>query len=407
VRRVVRPAGQAVEVRVACELAGNALEQVGRVLAVVVGEGDEVRLETGQGDVARTRETAGSAQALDPKRGLKLREAIVIVLIDEQHAEVLVRLAVQRCEQSVQLGHAVDRGDDKVESHGRTLTLVPLVSVLMSVHNDDAFVAAAIESVLRQTLSDLELIVVDDASTDETPVRLDVFTDRRIVRVRNQEKLGLAASLNLALDRAQGEYVARLDADDVAFPHRLERQVAEIGDAGILGTAVHDLDAAGRQGRFHRNPVGPRAVRWHALFSSPFFHPTVLLAREPLEAHGLRYDPAYLESEDYDLWTRLLQHVDGANLAEALVAKRVHASQASARRRDMQESFQRQVALREIEQVAPGVDRERAWRVGARKRGGSRPEFLRLLAVFQREHGRDREVLSMAARAVLSPRRRS
>jgi hypothetical protein len=284
---------------------------------------------------------------------------------------------------------------------------MPLVSVLLSVHNDEAFVSAAIESVLQQTVKDLELIVVDDASTDETPARLASFDDPRLVVVRNDEQLGLATSLNLGLDRAHGRYVARLDADDVAYPNRLELQLARIGDAGILGTAIHDLDSDGRPGRVHRNPLGARAVRWHSLFSSPFFHPTVLVERETLEANGLRYDPAYLESEDYDLWTRLLEHADGANLGEPLVGKRVHPAQASLRRGELQTSFQRQIALREIGRIAPELDAERAWRVGARKRGGSRREFLRLLAAFQREHGRDREVLVLAARAVLSPRRRS
>ena len=271
---------------------------------------------------------------------------------------------------------------------------MPLVSVLLAVHNDDAFVAAAIESVFRQTVSDLELIVIDDASTDETPARLAALDDPRLVVVRNDEQLGLATSLNLGLDRAQGRYVARLDADDVAFPNRLELQLARIDDLGILGTAVLDLDAAGRPGTLHRNPLGPRAVRWHSLFSSPFFHPTVLFAREALEANGLRYDPSYLESEDYDLWTRLLAHVEGANLAEPLVAKRVHAGQASLRRGDLQQSFQRRIALREIARVAPELsaeETERAW-------AGEGDAYLRLLSAFERTHGVDDEVRDIVAR---------
>ena len=282
---------------------------------------------------------------------------------------------------------------------------MPLVSVLLAVHNDDRFISEAIESVLRQTISDLELIVVDDASTDETPARLAAADDPRLFVLRNDEQLGLAASLNRGLERAQGRYVARLDADDVAFPQRLERQLGHMEGVAILGTAVVDLDADGRHGATHRNPLGRRAVRWHSLFSSPFFHPTVLVDRAALGE--LRYETAFAESEDYDLWTRVLANSDGANLAEPLVAKRVHSQQASRRRAAVQESFQRQVALREIARIAPGVDAEPAWRVGARKRGGSRRQFLRLLAAFQARHGRDPEVLNLAARALLSPRRRS
>jgi glycosyltransferase involved in cell wall biosynthesis len=282
---------------------------------------------------------------------------------------------------------------------------VPLVSVLLAVHNDDRFISAAIESVLQQTISDLELIVVDDASTDATAARLAAADDLRLTVLRNDEQLGLAASLNRGLESAQGRYVARLDADDIAFPHRLERQLEHVDGVAILGTAVVDLDADGRRGATHRNPLGRRAVRWHSLFSSPFFHPTVLVDRAALGE--LRYDTAFAESEDYDLWTRLLANTEGANLAEPLVGKRTHARQASQRRAALQESFQRQVALREIARLAPGADAELAWRVGARKRGGSRRQFVRLLAAFQRQHGRDREVTSLAARALLSPRRRS
>jgi hypothetical protein len=90
-----------------------------------------------------------------------------------------------------------------------------------------------------------------------------------------------------------------------------------VDGVAILGTAVVDLDVDGRRGATHRNPLGRRAVRWHSLFSSPFFHPTVLVDRAALGE--LRYDTAFAESEDYDLWTRLLANREGANLAEPLV----------------------------------------------------------------------------------------
>jgi glycosyltransferase involved in cell wall biosynthesis len=321
-----------------------------------------------------------------------------------------VRLGVERCQQTVERVDPVDRRDDKVESHGRTLTPVPLVSVLMSVHNDARFVGEAIESVLAQTLRDLELIVVDDASTDTTPDVLGGYSDPRLKLVRNDDQLGLAASLNDGLRLAQGRYVARLDADDVAVPERLARQVKALRDhIAIVGCAVVDLDEAGRRGTTHVMPRGARALRWHALFSSPFFHPTVLLDREVLEAHGLRYDPAFPESEDYDLWTRLFEFADGDNLPEPLVLKRVHAGQASQRRGELQSSLQREVALREIRRLAPEVDGGLAWPIGARKRArfGARREFLRLLRGFERKHGRDADVRRAAFRALIGPRRRT
>jgi glycosyltransferase involved in cell wall biosynthesis len=246
----------------------------------------------------------------------------------------------------------------------------PLVSVLLAVSNGERYLRAALDSVLRQTVSDFELLVVDDGSTDATPTILDDIADTRLRVLRNEERNGLAASLNLGLDEARARYVARLDADDIAFPHRLERQLEHMEShrsTAIVGSAVMELDASGRPGRLHPMPSGPVAVRWSALFSSPFFHPSVLVDRDVLETHELRYDPEYPESEDYDLWSRLLRLVDGDNLTDPLVLYRVHASQASQARRDLQREYQRRVALREIGRVAPGLDPERAelaWRVG-------------------------------------------
>ena len=238
---------------------------------------------------------------------------------------------------------------------------MPYVSVLLAVHNDADFLAEAVESVLRQTMTDLELLVVDDASTDETAVILSGVSDPRLRVLRNERRLGLAASLNLGIGAAGGRYLARLDADDVALPRRLEYQLARIAEPdqpAILGSAVLDIDRTGEPGTLHRNPSGPRGIRWHALFGSPFFHPTVVIDRERVEPSWLRYDPSFLESEDYDLWTRLLLSLDGANLTQPLVLKRVHGGQASVRRGELQSSFQRQVALREIARVASDLTAE-------------------------------------------------
>jgi glycosyltransferase involved in cell wall biosynthesis len=247
----------------------------------------------------------------------------------------------------------------------------PLVSVVLAAHDSSAYLGAAVDSILRQTVSELELLVVDDASTDRTPDLLAAVDDARLVVLRNDERLGLARSLNRALERPRGAYVARIDADDVALPRRLERQLRAMrspGRVGIVGSGVVELDAGGRPGRVHLMPVTDVEVRWHLLFGSPFFHPSVLLDRGLLERAALRYDPAFEESEDYDLWSRLLEHAEGVNVPDVLVGYRVHPGQATKRRRDVQRDFQRRVALREIGRVAPdleGRDAELAWRLGS------------------------------------------
>ncbi len=243
--------------------------------------------------------------------------------------------------------------------------------MLLAVRDGEQYVASAISSLLRQTLSDLEVIVVDDGSQDGTPAILRRIRDPRLRVHRHDRPLGLAASLNEALERSSGRYVARLDADDVALPHRLERQLAWFRSrpgAAVVGSGVAELLPGGRIGRLHQMPGTPALARWHALFSSPFFHPTVVVDRAVLDRHGLRYDPGFQESEDYDLFARLLSVADGGNVREPLVLYRRHPDQASERRRELQRACQRRVALRQIASLHPGLGERRgelAFRLGA------------------------------------------
>ena len=276
---------------------------------------------------------------------------------------------------------------------------VPLVTVLLAVHDGERYLRTAIASVLGQTVAELELVVVDDASADRTPEILEAVDDARLRVLRNDEQLGLAASLNRGFDVARGAYVARIDADDVAMPRRLEHQLARMQSAprvAVVGSAAMELHAEGRLGAVHTMPSGPADVRWAALFSSPFLHPSVLVERAVLDRHGLRYDEEFAESEDYELWSRLLDVADGDNLLDPLVLYRVHSDQASQRRRALQREFQRRVALGAIARVAPELspgDQELAWRIGVAdpiapaKASEAVGAFLELVNAFERRAG--------------------
>ena len=234
-------------------------------------------------------------------------------------------------------------------------TAAPLVSVLVAVRDGEPFTRIALESVLRQTVADLELIVVDDASTDATAETLAAIGDPRVRVLRNDEQLGLAGSLNRALDEARGTYVARMDADDAAFPEWLDRCLTLLDSRvglGLVGSGVLDIARDGIPGAVHLHDAGRAATRWRALFSAPVFHDTVVLKRAVLEDNGLRYDASYGESEDYDLWTRLLEHADGDVVEEPLVLHRLHPQQASRRRGDLQQSLAEEISLRQIAALA-------------------------------------------------------
>ena len=239
----------------------------------------------------------------------------------------------------------------------------PLVSVLVAVANGDRYVRQAVESVLRQRVTDLELLVVDDGSTDGTPEILEAIEDARLRVLRHDERRGLAGSLNRGLDEARGRYLARMDADDVALPDWLARSravLARSAKVGFVGSGVLDIDEAGLPGRLHVHERGLASMRWRALFSAPVFHDTVVVERELLERNGLRYDTAFGESEDYDLWTRLLEVTEGDAVEAALVLHRLHAGQASRLRGGLQRSLALEISLREIAALVPSLPPEQA-----------------------------------------------
>ncbi len=205
----------------------------------------------------------------------------------------------------------------------------------MAVHNGRPFLAQALESILAQDLPDLEFIVVDDGSSDGSGRIIQHYAgrDRRVIPLRNPGRRGLPASLNRALARARGRFLARQDADDISLAGRLRAQrdfLLDHPEVVLLGTAVIPVDRAGRVlGPVRAQPAGDLAIRWKMLLSNAFFHPTVMLRRRALERAGGGYDPSLSYAQDYELWSRLLRVGRGANLARPLVRLRLHAGQGS------------------------------------------------------------------------------
>jgi len=200
----------------------------------------------------------------------------------------------------------------------------PRVSVLLAVHDGAPWVKDAVASVLAQTLADLELVVVDDGSVDATPALLAGVTDRRL-RVERQPRAGLTPALNLALGLARAPIVARLDADDVALPERLARQVAFLDahpEIGVLGSAAREVNGDGREVRVVRPPEDDAALRRALIRRNPMVHSTVTMRRRAVEGVG-GYDARFAVAQDYDLWMRLAAVTRLANLPDALVVRRL------------------------------------------------------------------------------------
>jgi len=205
--------------------------------------------------------------------------------------------------------------------------MIPDVSVVMPVRNGARWLPESVASVLSQSLTGLELLAVDDGSTDETPRILAEFAARDDrVRIIRQEPLGLVAALNRGLADARAPLLARLDCDDRARPERLERQARYLRDhpeVGLLGSWAEAVDADGNvMGR--RTPETESDVLKRFLMrGNPFVHSSVMLRTQlARDLRGFRH--AFRAAEDYDLWIRMAEVAEVANLPEVLVDYRVH-----------------------------------------------------------------------------------
>jgi len=238
---------------------------------------------------------------------------------------------------------------------------MPEISVVLPVHNGDRYLAEALDSILGQTLRDFEVIAVDDGSTDATAEILGAYARRDgRVRLLGQPHLGLIAALNRGLDAASGEYVARMDADDVSLDFRLDRQVHFMKAhpyVGVCGGWIRFFGAVA--GSEWRTAPDHATLVSSLLFESPLAHPTVMLRRDRF-GPDLRYDPSFPHSEDYDLWERASRSTRLASVQEVLLLHRIHDRQVTQVRHDELQASARAVRARQLARLGVDLDEARA-----------------------------------------------
>jgi hypothetical protein len=205
----------------------------------------------------------------------------------------------------------------------------PRVTVLMSVHNDERFIAEAVASVLSQTFRDFAFLILNDGSTDRTREILATFDDPRLRVVDNERNLGIAWSLNRGLSMIDSEYVTRVDSDDVAMPELLEKTIAFIDahpDVAVVGVQARPIDVRGRTLRqvalWHRQfrkPLGGVEMDWYRMFDTPFVSSGTMFRRAVVR----EFPTDTAVAEDAALWAKLGRTHSLANLDEALMCYRV------------------------------------------------------------------------------------
>ncbi|MBQ7170770.1 MAG: DUF1919 domain-containing protein [Clostridia bacterium] len=238
---------------------------------------------------------------------------------------------------------------------------MPKISVIMPAYNAEKYIGEAIDSILNQTFTDFEFIILDDGSVDHTAELVAGYSDPRIRFLQNERNLGVAETLNRGLQLAAGEYVARMDADDIAMPTRFEKQIAymeEHPDVAVLGTGIEVFGAKRHTTVFSQSY---EELKIDLLFACCFAHPTVMMRTELLRNGGYAYDPSFNRMEDYDLWDRISERYSIASIPDVLLRYRTHPLQVTHKKtpedvRQIREIKKRQLARLGIETAGEGAE---------------------------------------------------
>ena len=203
----------------------------------------------------------------------------------------------------------------------------PFVTVLMPVYNGGEYLKTSVRSVLNQTYREFEFLIINDCSTDNSVEIIKSFNDERIVIHNNKTNLGQTKSLNVGLKLARGKYVARMDADDMAFPQWIERTFVYINkhpDYAAVGTWAVVIDGTGRKKKLLKTPIGFEGVLFHIFFGNAINHVGAILNKEIILRHG-GYDEKFRIAQDYELWSSLIRNnYCIISIPEILVSVRVH-----------------------------------------------------------------------------------
>lgn len=198
---------------------------------------------------------------------------------------------------------------------------MPKVTVLMPVYNAERYLKESIKSILNQTFTDFEFLIINDGSTDKSVEIIESFKDSRIRLVHNEQNMNLVPTLNRGLELSLGEYIARMDGDDIAYPERLQKQVDFMDnnvEIGICGSWIQFFDGADGVIKY---PTLPEEIKSQLFFVNSLAHPTVIMRKALLQEYNLKYERRL--AEDYDLWQRASFCFKLANIPEVLLDYRI------------------------------------------------------------------------------------
>lgn len=236
----------------------------------------------------------------------------------------------------------------------------PKISVVMPVMNEERYIRQSIDSILAQTYTDFEFIIIDDGSTDATPDILDQYAkqDARIRIFFNNQNVGISRSLNIGIKEAAGEYIARMDGDDINTPDRFAKQSAlldENPDLIIAGAGYRTISADGSPQHVVIEGVERWECEWLSIFRSTILHSIMMYRRSPIIAGNIFYDPAFEYAEDVEFAHRLLRHGAALCLPDVMLSRRFHPVNTTSRNFFRQRDSARRAAIINAEKRFPAI----------------------------------------------------
>lgn len=231
------------------------------------------------------------------------------------------------------------------------------VSVIMPVYNGMPYLKDAVKSIISQTYRNWEMIIINDASLDKSAFFLKSINDKRVVVLTNTKNLGIAKSLNIGLSKAKGRYIARMDADDISMPQRLEKQIRFLmknRSVDLCGTFATLIDKNGKKiGKLHY-PQMPAEIKKKLVLYNPILHPS-LMAREAMFKKLKGYDEEFDGAEDYELLMRGSKFFNYANISEELLILRLSSSRRSVSAMHKMDKLDLKIKYKSLKENSPSL----------------------------------------------------
>ena len=235
-------------------------------------------------------------------------------------------------------------------------------SVFMPVYNAGEYLKVAIESILNQDFKDFEFVIVNDGSTDGSLDIIKSYSDTRIRLIDNPKNLGLIGSLNIGMEQCKGEYIVRMDQDDISLPQRLSKQISfmdENPEYGLIGSWFEDF-GENIESRIVKYSSDDAHIRLRHLYQTHISHPTAVMRTAVIKQHNIRFDPEFVHGEDYNCWVTFSEHCKLSNFPEVLVRKRDHPSNITNKYASVMHATCTKVKQRQFEKMGTPISNQEA-----------------------------------------------